>query len=110
MHESKHDCCRISILIGDKQNIVDSLSDSNSDGDDVLMKSSIIGSISKLELHEEFNAKEQKKAGINANMADNLRDSLASDLEKKVDSSEYFMVKPDRDRETKDGWLVVIDQ
>ena len=110
MHESKHDCCRISILIGDKQNIVDSLSDSNSDGDDVLMKSSVIGSISKLELHEEFNAKEQKKASSNANMADNLRDNLASDLEKKVDSSEYFMVKPDRDRETKDGWLVVIDQ
>jgi len=74
------------------------LSDSNSDGDDVLMKSSVIGSISKLELHEEFN------------MTDNLRDNLASDLEKKVDSSEYFMVKPDRDRETKDGWLVVIDQ
>eukprot|EP00984_Skeletonema_dohrnii_P037864 scaffold40425_cov150-Skeletonema_dohrnii-CCMP3373.AAC.1 len=68
---------------GDKQNIVDSLSESNSDGDDVLMKSSVIGSISKLVLHDEFHAKEQKKDGINANMADNLRDCLASDLEKK---------------------------
>lgn len=84
--------------VGGKQNSVDSLSDS----DDMM-----IGSISKLELYEEFNGKEQTKIGINSNIASNLQDDLVSDLEKKVDSSEYCMVE--KDRETKDGWLVVID-
>lgn len=89
------------IQIGGKLNTVDSLSDS--DG-----QSSVVGSISKLELHDEYIEREQKKAGINSNLADNVQDNLISDLEKKIDSSEYFMVESDR--ETKDGWLVVIDQ
>lgn len=92
------------MLIGGKNNSVDCLSDS----DDVLMQSSIIGSISKLELHEDYSGKEQKKVEIDAKITDNLRDDLVSDLEKKVDSSEYCIVEADR--ETKDGWLVVIDQ
>eukprot|EP00574_Skeletonema_japonicum_P010980 CAMPEP_0201729516 /NCGR_PEP_ID=MMETSP0593-20130828/19339_1 /ASSEMBLY_ACC=CAM_ASM_000672 /TAXON_ID=267983 /ORGANISM="Skeletonema japonicum, Strain CCMP2506" /LENGTH=218 /DNA_ID=CAMNT_0048221873 /DNA_START=34 /DNA_END=690 /DNA_ORIENTATION=- len=87
---------------GDKLNNVDSLSDS----DDV--QSSVIGSISKLELHDDYIEREQKKAGINSNISDNLQGNLVSDLEKRIDSSEYFMVESDR--ETKDGWLVVIDQ
>ncbi len=77
-----------------------------SDSDDV--QSSVIGSISKLELHDDYIEREQKKAGINSNIADNLQGNLVSDLEKRIDSSEYFMVESDR--ETKDGWLVVIDQ
>ncbi len=91
----------LSIQIGGKLNTVDSLSDS--DG-----QSSVVGSISKLELHDEYIEREQKKSGINSNAADNVQDNLISDLEKKIDSSEYFMVESDR--ETKDGWLVVIDQ
>ena len=62
-----------------------------------------------MELHEDFNGKEHKKVGINSNITGNLQDDLVSDLAKKVDSSEYCMVESDR-LETKDGWLVVIDQ
>ena len=88
------------IFKGGKHNSVESLSDS----DDI--HSSVIGSISKLELHEDFNGKEHKK--INSNITANLQDDLVSDLAKKVDSSEYCMVESDR--ETKDGWVVLIDQ
>ena len=90
------------IFKGGKHNSVESLSDS----DDI--QSSVIGSISKLELHEDFNGKEHKKIGINSNMTANLQDDLVSDLAKKVDSSEYCMVESDM--EAKDGWVVVIDQ
>ena len=88
------------MLIGDRKESFDSLSDS----DDLLMQSSIIGHISKLELHE----KEQNRVGFDAKTTDKLRYDLVSDLEKKVESSEYCIVEADR--ETKDGWLVVIDQ
>lgn len=93
--------CYMPIHIGGNLNNVDSLSDSDA-------QSSVVGSISKLELHDEYIEREQKKAGINSNIDDNVKDNLVSDLEKKIDSSEYFMVESDR--ETKDGWLVVIDQ
>jgi hypothetical protein len=102
--ESKHDCCFISMSIGSKKNNIVFLSDSG----DVLMQSSIIGSISKLEVYGDINAKEQKKVEMDAKITDNLRDDLVSDLETKVDSSEYFIVEAER--ETNDGWLVVIDQ
>lgn len=97
--ESKHDCCFISMSIGSKKNNIVFLSDSSS---------SIIGSISKLEVYGDINAKEQKKVEMDAKITDNLRDDLVSDLETKVDSSEYFIVEAER--ETNDGWLVVIDQ
>ena len=77
-----------------------------SDSDEI--QSSVIGSISKLELHEDYNEKEHKTVGMNSNLIVNLQDDLVSDLAKKVDSSEYCMVESDM--ETKDGWLVVIDQ
>lgn len=91
----------------DKKNILGSVS--LSDSEDAMLQSSIIGSISKLELHEDdCDGKERKIEGDYGRIADSLQDNTICVPGKKVDSSDYCIVE--KERETKDGWLVVIDQ
>ena len=86
-----------------------SLSDSEDASEDALLQSSIIGSISKLELHEDdCDGKERKIEGDCGRIADSLQDNTICVPGKTVDSSDYCIVE--KERETKDGWLVVIDQ
>ena len=97
----------IFLILDDKKNNLGSVS--LSDSEDALLQSSIIGSISKLELHEDdCDGKGRKIEGDCGRIADSLQDNTICIPDKKVDSSDYCIVE--KERETKDGWLVVIDQ
>lgn len=75
-----------------------------SDSDDMLLRS-IVGSVSKLELHEDFEGKQKKEECIRTKIVCSIQDDLFCNPEKK-DDSEYCILE--NERET-DGWLVVND-
>lgn len=80
-----------------------------SDSEDTLLQSSIIGSISKLQLDEnDCDGIGRKIEGDCGRMINSLQDDEICTPDKRVDSSDYCIVE--KERETKDGWLVVIDQ